>query len=82
VVVAYPVGAKSSALENEGDETGATGPTLFDQLRRYLADRDAALRNQIVADHAGLAYRLARKFTGRGEPYDDLVQVAGASFPN
>jgi len=68
VVVAYPWEAKPSALENDGDQT--------DQLSRYVTDRDPALRNQIVASHAGLAYRLARKFTGRGEPYDDLVQVA------
>ena len=49
MVVAYPCEAKPSALENDGDQT--------DQLSRYVTDRDPALRNQIVASHAGLAYR-------------------------
>jgi RNA polymerase sigma-B factor len=47
-----------------------------ERLHRYFSTRQLALRNQIVRDHADLAYRLAGKFTGRGEPFEDLVQVA------
>jgi len=57
-------------------------PSLRDpqQVRRSFmeyADRgDERLRNDLVEAHLGLAHQLARRFTNRGEPYDDLVQVA------
>src|ERR671928_1188326 len=51
-----------------------------DELRRKFAQfattRDPALRDELVAAHIGLAEYLARRFTNRGEPLDDLVQVA------
>jgi RNA polymerase sigma-B factor len=33
-------------------------------------------RERLISDHLGLAKGLARRFIGRGIPYDDLVQVA------
>jgi RNA polymerase sigma-B factor len=42
----------------------------------FAATRDPALRDELVATHLGLAHQLARRFANRGEPYDDLVQVA------
>jgi len=36
----------------------------------------AALRRQAIEDSMGLAQRLARRFRDRGEPVDDLTQVA------
>ncbi len=42
----------------------------------YADSRDERLRNQLVEEHLGLAHQLARRFTNRGEPYEDLVQVA------
>jgi len=42
----------------------------------YAQDRDVGLREQLVAAHLGLAEYLARRFANRGEPLDDLVQVA------
>lgn len=39
-------------------------------------DRRAEVRNQLATLHLPLAEHLARRFTGRGEPYEDLVQVA------
>src|SRR5947209_3394595 len=51
-----------------------------DELRRmfeaYSQTRDAGLREQLVTAHMGLAEYLARRFANRGEPLDDLVQVA------
>jgi RNA polymerase sigma-B factor len=45
------------------------------------ADRgDERLRNDLVEAHLGLAHQLARRFTNRGEPYDDLVQVASLAL--
>lgn len=37
---------------------------------------DVAVRDELVAAHLGLAEYLARRFANRGEPLDDLVQVA------
>src|SRR5436305_7721603 len=51
-----------------------------DDLRRkfhdYAETRDRALRDELITAHMGLAEYLARRFTNRGEPLDDLVQVA------
>lgn len=38
--------------------------------------RRAEIRNQLATLHLPLAEHLARRFAGRGEPYEDLVQVA------
>lgn len=42
----------------------------------YRRSQDRALREQLVLAHTWRAAFLARKFAGRGEPVDDLVQVA------
>jgi RNA polymerase sigma-B factor len=42
----------------------------------YRRSRDRKVRNQLVEDHARLAEFLARRFAHRGEPLDDLRQVA------
>jgi RNA polymerase sigma-B factor len=51
-----------------------------DDLKRkfgeYARTHDPALRDQLITAHIGLAEYLARRFTNRGEPLDDLVQVA------
>ena len=58
----------------------ATDPDGREQLRRkfeeYAKSRDKSLRDELVTTHMGLAEYLARRFTNRGEPLDDLLQVA------
>ena len=49
---------------------------LHDSFDRYSTSRDPALRDQIAKHTLWLATRGARRFADRGEPFDDLVQVA------
>jgi len=55
-------------------------PTTRDELRAKFAEfaktGDVGLRDELVGAHLGLAEYLARRFANRGEPLDDLVQVA------
>ncbi|MEU6811244.1 SigB/SigF/SigG family RNA polymerase sigma factor [Streptomyces sp. NPDC046831] len=58
------------------NRTGAR--TLFVELRQLNQGdpRYAELRNQLVRMHLPLVEHLARRFRNRGEPLDDLTQVA------
>ncbi|HXW33964.1 MAG TPA: SigB/SigF/SigG family RNA polymerase sigma factor [Acidimicrobiales bacterium] len=52
-------------------------------LRRFsdfAASRDDSIRDELIEAHIGLARHLARRFVDRGEPYDDLVQVASLAL--
>ena len=49
---------------------------LLSAFSRFAETRDPELRNELVEAHLGLAEYLARRFANRGEPLDDLVQVA------
>jgi RNA polymerase sigma-B factor len=49
---------------------------LRQALSRYAMSRDRALRDEIAARADWLAIRSARRFSDRGEPFDDLVQEA------
>ncbi|MHB1534541.1 MAG: SigB/SigF/SigG family RNA polymerase sigma factor [Acidimicrobiales bacterium] len=51
------------------DDLGA----VFEEFART---GDTVLRDQLVTAHLGLAEYLARRFANRGEPLDDLIQVA------
>jgi RNA polymerase sigma-B factor len=42
----------------------------------YLRGHDRRVRDQLVTRHRWLAIHCARRFSSRGEPFDDLVQVA------
>jgi RNA polymerase sigma-B factor len=46
----------------------------------FARTRDPVLRDKLVAAHIGLAHQLARRFANRGEPHDDLVQVASIAL--
>jgi len=49
---------------------------LQEQFVAYAQSHDPALRSALIAAHLGLAEYLARRFANRGEPLEDLVQVA------
>jgi len=55
---------------------------LDQELREYARTRDPVVRDRIVAAHLGLVNQLARRFTNRGEPVDDLVQVGSIGLIN
>jgi RNA polymerase sigma-B factor len=50
------------------------------ELRRkfveYKQTNERRLRNELIEAHRSLASHLARRFANRGEPFDDLLQVA------
>src|SRR4051794_39350790 len=45
-------------------------------LRRYHEEKDVRAREELVQEMLPLARALASRYAGRGEPLDDLVQVA------
>jgi RNA polymerase sigma-B factor len=49
---------------------------LQDRFREYRKTQDRAIRNELIEAHRWIAIRCARRFEGRGEPLDDLIQVA------
>ena len=49
---------------------------LRSKFEQYGRTRDRRTRNELVEAHRALAAHLARRFANRGEPLDDLVQVA------
>lgn len=55
-----------------------------DELRRKFVDfaetRSAKTRDELIEAHLGLAEYLARRFSNRGEPLDDLTQVASVGL--
>ena len=50
--------------------------------RRLGADRDQAARTQLVELYMPLARRMAGRYAGVSEPYDDLLQVASLGLLN
>ncbi len=51
-------------------------PTTAELFTLYASSGDVAVRDKLVEAHLGLAAYLARRFANRGQPLDDLVQVA------
>ncbi|GAA3836579.1 RNA polymerase sigma factor SigF [Streptomyces chiangmaiensis] len=64
------------AQHDTQDRTGARA--MFVELRKLKegSPEYAELRNQLVRMHLPLVEHLARRFRNRGEPLDDLTQVA------
>jgi RNA polymerase sigma-B factor len=75
------------AAQSGGGEEPGSGATEFDEsmsvLFRCLAqrpDQRALLREQMIETSLSFAVRLARHYQGRGEPFEDLVQVAAVGL--
>ena len=49
---------------------------LMRAFQEFADTRDPQVRDRLIEAHLGLAEYLARRFANRGEPLDDLVQVA------
>src|SRR5438874_2904393 len=64
--------------------TSSFDPSHRDELRRKFVEfaetRDPQLRDRLIEAHLGLAEYLARRFSNRGEPLDDLIQVASVGL--
>ncbi len=58
------------------DDTACENAAMLERFVEYRRTRDRDLRNALVEEHMRLAEFLARRFTNRGEPLDDLRQVA------
>jgi RNA polymerase sigma-B factor len=62
---------RDTGAATEPSEVAARTMELFEQL-----GQDPSAREQLVKQYYGLAEYLARRFAGRGESIEDLVQVA------
>src|SRR2546422_144360 len=49
---------------------------LRDLLKQFHESKDPKLRDELILAYSDLAAYLARKFANRGEPVEDLIQVA------
>jgi RNA polymerase sigma-B factor len=74
----------------EDDQSGAApGPGPSERLadeaelwRRFGRDRDPAVREELVARNLEFARRLAHRYRGASESFDDLLQVASLALVN
>ncbi len=72
----------SESTRQHGRASGAAGRSPLaraesrDLFVRWQQDRDQAARAELVARFLPLARKLARRYTGAHEPFEDLCQVA------
>lgn len=68
---------REQRLRGAAPDVGAGGRGTVDpRFAEYRAGGDRTIRNELVEDHRWLALHCARQFACKGEPLDDLVQVA------
>ena len=56
--------------------TGGDAPELVERFRVWRHRGDRRLRDELVVEHRSIAEACARRFADRGEPLEDLTQVA------
>jgi RNA polymerase sigma-B factor len=67
-------------LEQVTEQLVSTREEDHVRFREFVRTRNAALRDELVGAHLGLAHQIARRFANRGEPHEDLVQVASLAL--
>lgn len=77
-------GRRNGAGNSEGRNEYAHLAPLFEQLAAVDADESehARIRDELVTGHLPLARHIARRFANRGEPQEDLTQVAMLGLVN
>jgi RNA polymerase sigma-B factor len=55
--------------------TNKQGLSVAERLRLFAQTHDPTLRAELIEEHLELVERLARRFTARGESFDDLKQA-------
>jgi RNA polymerase sigma-B factor len=63
----------TDASEDEAERVQAM---IREEFREYHLTRDRVRRDRLIEHHRPLAARLAKRFAYRGEPLEDLTQVA------
>jgi RNA polymerase sigma-B factor len=76
--------ASSASPPDTGRERAFTEDPLLTRLAALppSSPERAELRQRVVESHLPLVHHLAQRFRGRGEPYDDLVQVGTIGLLN
>jgi RNA polymerase sigma-B factor len=83
-----PTPAQPDVLDPEQQTAAGRHTAEIDEMLRRLAalppddPERAALRQRLVEAQLPLVHHLAQRFRGRGEPYDDLVQVGTIGLLN
>ncbi len=65
-----------SRTQNDDGARRSNDATIDALFRQYRDTGDRRLRNRLVEEHRWVATTAARRFANRGEPFDDLFQVA------
>jgi RNA polymerase sigma-B factor len=68
-----------SAVENQVTHPATPESELWE---RFSRGRDPAAREELVNAYMPLAQRMAKRYAGVSEPYDDLLQVASLGLLN
>jgi RNA polymerase sigma-B factor len=71
--------------DSQPGTTPGPGEHLADEAelwRRFSRDRDPAIREELVSRNLPFAKRLARRYRGASESFDDLLQVASLALVN
>jgi RNA polymerase sigma-B factor len=58
------------------DQARGAAPDTTEMFASYRRSGNRSQRNELISHFEPLAQRLARRYANRGEPYDDLLQVA------
>ena len=65
-----------SPSERSAASTDSGQRVVAELFRRYRSSGDRQVRDEIIIRHRWIAHYCAKRFANRGEPLDDLVQVA------